>query len=137
MRRQAEIRYGHVRAVVSLVSQIVVGSGKLSRGKPEMTPPSTAQQLPIALASPTSHSEMANELRERKKGTTEKSSPAEKAEEPVDLEPNMWVVLGIILVFAALLSVFFYYKVDGRDNGPFYRFVNENFLPKNRYQKKG
>ena len=83
---------------------------------------------------------MANEVRERKKASNEKSVPAQqeekrKEDEPVDLEPNFWVLLAIVLVFAALFGIFVYYKVDGRDNGPFYTFVNNNFLPTNRYQK--
>lgn len=86
---------------------------------------------------------MSDQLRKRKKGAGVKEEPVRKEEEdtkkqqegPVDLEPNFYVAIGLVLAFFSVLGVLVYYKVDQRTNGPFYTFVNNNILPKNRYQK--
>lgn len=103
---------------------------------------------------------MSSGLRERKKGTDAKNEKTQTPEEedtkkqqeelgPVDLEPDFKVVLALVLAFASLIGIFVYYKIDGRDNGPFATWVNTNiidpivpplkrwFVPQNRYQKKG
>ena len=86
---------------------------------------------------------MSSQVRERERGAARKQKQPEKEEEedtkkeqgPVDLEPNIFVAISIVLVFAAIVGTFIYYKFDGRNDGPFYTFINDNILPKNRYQK--
>lgn len=99
---------------------------------------------------------MSSGLRERKKGGEAKSEEPQKTEEedtkkaqdlgPVDLDPDFKVVLGIVLAFASMLGLFFYYKVDNSKDGAFASWINVNIVrplepwftkPKNRYQKKG
>lgn len=83
---------------------------------------------------------MAGSLRERKKAAGQQ--PAREAEDTKkdedqtpDLEPNLYVAISIMLVFALFVGLLLYYKVDQRNNGPFAAFFNTNLLPKNRYQK--
>ncbi|KXS96537.1 hypothetical protein AC579_4613 [Pseudocercospora musae] len=46
----------------------------------------------------------------------------------VDLEPNLFVVAGLFLVFVLVLGSIFYYKVDNRSPpGPFASWVNEKY----------
>ena len=89
---------------------------------------------------------MSEQVRQRKKGGTGKQRPVRTEEEdtkkqqqpgegPVDLEPNIYVAIGLVLAFFAVLGVLAYYKIDQRNNGPFYSFINDKILPKNRYQK--
>ena len=98
---------------------------------------------------------MSSELRERKKGASGRSEQPQTREEedtkksladqgPVDLEPDIRVAGGIMVMFFVVLGIFVYYKIDNRDDGPFAVFVNKNILeplepwvvPKNRYQQK-
>ena len=112
--------------------------GRLQRARLSKQSPATPQDtVPVP--------RMSSQLRERKKGKTGRAQPSPQEEEdtkkpqeePVDLEPNIYVAIGIMLLFAMVLGIFIYYKVDQRNNGPFASFVNDNILPKNRYQKVG
>lgn len=85
-------------------------------------------------------STMASSLRERKKAGGQKAAPetedTKKDEDQTpDLEPNLYVAATIMLVFAFFVGLILYYKVDQRNNGPFAAFINNNLVPKNRYQK--
>ena len=83
---------------------------------------------------------MASQLRERKKGAS-KQAPLKEEDtkkddyQPPDLEPNLYVAISIMLIFGLIVGAMLYYKVDQSNNGPFAAFVNNNFMPKNRYQK--
>ena len=84
---------------------------------------------------------MSSQVRQRKKPADGKQQRAEEEDvkkqqaEPVDLQPNIYVAISIVLVFAAVVGTYIYYLVDRRTNGPFATFVDNNLLPKNRYQK--
>jgi hypothetical protein len=83
---------------------------------------------------------MASSVRKRKKvGGQQAASEAadsKKDEDQIpDLEPNLYVAISIMLVFALFVGLLLYYKVDRRNNGPFAAVINNNLLPKNRYQK--
>ncbi|KJX99885.1 hypothetical protein TI39_contig348g00024 [Zymoseptoria brevis] len=45
----------------------------------------------------------------------------------VDLEPNIFVILGMIVVFFTGLFLLVYYKIDNRDQGPVANWVNAKF----------
>ena len=85
---------------------------------------------------------MANSSVRQRKGQKEKEQPRnepdtkkdQKEEGQVDLEPNFWVAATIMLCVGAALGLFFYYRVDGANGGPFAAFIDANLLPKNRYQ---
>jgi hypothetical protein len=83
---------------------------------------------------------MAGSLRDRKKARRQQAAPeaedTKKDEDQTpDLEPNLFVAISIMLVFAFFVGLLLYYKLDRRNNGPFAAFINSNLLPKNRYQK--
>lgn len=75
------------------------------------------------------------ELRERKpapkqaevsrKVEFEKSK--EKPHQEIDLQPNVFVMIGMIAAFFAALGGLVYYKVDNREHGPFAAWVNSNY----------
>ena len=82
---------------------------------------------------------MANSARERKnaagkKTITQENIQKDEAENQVS-DINFDVILWILLVLAVLGGVILYYNIDKKDNGPFAAFINNNLLPKNRYQK--
>jgi len=97
-------------------------------------------------------------VRERKKGANDTNPPqvvelddkkpktSDADLEPVSTDPDIGVVLALLLAFATVLGIFFYYKVDNRPPaGAFASCVNGNvleplqefFIPPNRYQKGG
>ena len=83
---------------------------------------------------------MASQLRERKKGGNKQAPLVEEDKkkdeyQPPDLEPNLYVAISIMLVFALIVGAILYYKVDQSNNGPFAAFINNSLMPKNRYQK--
>jgi hypothetical protein len=85
------------------------------------------------------NSKMANSTRERKKAASKKAISQEhtsrdESENQVS-DINFDVILWILLALAVLGGVILYYNIDKKDNGPFAAFVNNNLLPKNRYQK--
>jgi hypothetical protein len=85
-------------------------------------------------------STMASSVRKRKKAGGRQAAPeaedTKKDEDQTpDLEPNLNVAISIILVFTFFVGLLLFYKVDQRNNGPFAAFINNNLLPKNRYQK--
>ncbi|SMR60380.1 unnamed protein product [Zymoseptoria tritici ST99CH_1E4] len=45
----------------------------------------------------------------------------------VDLEPNIFVIFGMIVVFFTGLFLLVYYKIDNRDQGPVANWVNAKF----------
>lgn len=75
-----------------------------------------------------------SELRERRPAPkkAEASPEAEyekskiKRDEGPDLQPNVFVMIGMITTFFAALGVLVYYKVDNREHGPFAAWVNTN-----------
>jgi len=77
-----------------------------------------------------------SELRERKPATKEASiAPPEEVDDkktkdapaPPDLEPNIWVLATLFVVFTAVVGSFFFYKVDNAQDGDFATWVNEKF----------
>ncbi|CZT15270.1 uncharacterized protein RCC_01134 [Ramularia collo-cygni] len=75
------------------------------------------------------------ELRERKPAPKQAQAPLrdehEKSkskpyEEP-DLQPNVFVMIGMIAAFFAALGGLVYYKIDNREHGPFANWVNTNY----------
>lgn len=100
----------------------------------------------------------ASSVRERKKDANntkppqavelddKKSETSNAGLETANLEPEFGVVLALLLAFATVLGIFFYYKVDNRPPaGTFASWINGNvldplqefFTPPNRYQKGG
>jgi len=97
-------------------------------------------------------------VRERKRGANNTDPPqavelddkklksSDADGEQVNLEPEFGVVIALLLAFATVLGIFFYYKVDDRPPaGAFASWINGNVLeplqefltPPNRYQKGG
>lgn len=57
----------------------------------------------------------------------EDDSKRKRAESDPDLEPNIWVLIWMIVVFMTGISLTFYYKFDNRNQGPFAAYINEKF----------
>lgn len=102
---------------------------------------------------------MSSGLRERKKDGTAKTDLSVAKEDyeeedkkkeqaaqdlgPVDLEPDFFVVLALVVAFALAITAFVFYRIDNRTDGAYATFINRNIVdpmkrfatPKNRYQK--
>ncbi|SMY28837.1 unnamed protein product [Zymoseptoria tritici ST99CH_1A5] len=64
------------------------------------------------------------QLEEKEKPKTLKKQPGPPT---VDLEPNIFVIFGMIVVFFTGLFLLVYYKIDNRDQGPVANWVNAKF----------
>lgn len=75
------------------------------------------------------------ELRERKPAakqadavsTPEYEKSKSKPYQEPDLQPNVFVMIGMIAAFFTALGGLVYYKVDNREHGPFANWVNDNY----------
>ena len=79
-------------------------------------------------------STMANSLRERKKAGGKRAAPVAEdtkkdEDQSPDLEPNLYIAISIMLIFAFFVGLLLYCKVDRRNIGPLaYRKIDINGL---------
>ncbi|CAK4034522.1 Membrane steroid-binding 2 [Lecanosticta acicola] len=72
------------------------------------------------------HKEEEEEDKSKQKSTPRRSASSSgrrKDEGPPDLEPNIWVVACLFLLFSLVVGTFVFYKIDNRDDGPFATWV--------------
>jgi predicted heme/steroid binding protein len=85
--------------------------------------PAELRSRKVAAAAPSPVQQQEREIEKPK--TLKKKKPADDG--PVDLEPNIFVMLGMIAAFFGALFVLIYYKIDNRDHGNFALWVNKQF----------